>query len=393
MRFNFALDWMFLADPVDLRDRLLHTLYYSHGFPPGMNVIAGLALKLGQPAAINAVHALFVGFGLILVNSMFYLGRAVGLSARCVVRAGGGVRRDAGDAVLRAPVPVRVPDRRRCCVWSAALFHHAVRTQSFRAWLGCFAVCAVIGWIRSMFHLVWLVALIGLAVWASPAGARRRVLGAASGPTAALLALYLKNLLRVRGVRGADLRAVHLHHRHRPQPAGPGAPGLGGRGQDLTVRHEVAPTPARASSCRSSRTGPRIRSGRPMMNQLDRPSLGVPNFNHWFFLEINPRRMADARTYVAERPGEYADTVVLNVPEYLSAITAWHPFDKDERSPHWKHRQVLGGYERAVQRADARVPGAGGGAAAAAAGASAGRCCACDRSGGRAVWSTDPGRC
>ena len=32
---NFRLDWMFLANPADLRDRLLHTAFHAHSFPPG----------------------------------------------------------------------------------------------------------------------------------------------------------------------------------------------------------------------------------------------------------------------------------------------------------------------------------------------------------------------
>jgi hypothetical protein len=345
LRFNFALDWMFLADPADLRDHLLHTLYYSHGFPPGMNVIAGLALKLGQPAAINAVHALFLGFGLILVNSMFYLGRAVGLSARVSFALAGAFALTPGTLYFEHLFLYESPVVGLLCL-AAALFHHALRTQSFRAWLGCFAVCAVIGWIRSMFHLVWLVALIGLAVWSSPAGARRRVLGAASGPTAALLALYLKNYF-VFGVFGAltfgPFTFTTVTVRNLPAPVR----------QAWVAEGKISPYATKSAYAGPREFLPFFPNGTEdpkwplMMNQLDRPSLGVPNFNHWFFLEINPRRMADARYYVSQRPGEYANTVLLNVPEYLSAITGWHPFDKDERSPHWKHRQVLGAYERA----------------------------------------------
>jgi hypothetical protein len=346
MRFNFALDWMFLADPVDLRDRLLHTLYYSHGFPPGMNVIAGLALKLGQPAAINAVHALFVGFGLILVNSMFYLGRAVGLSAGVSLALAAAFAVTPGTLYFEHLFLYESPIVGLLCL-VAALFHHAVRTQSFRAWLGCFAVCAVIGWIRSMFHLVWLVAIVGLALGCSPADRRRRVLGAAAGPSALLLVLYLKNWL-VFGVFGAltfgpftfttvTVRNLPAEVRHAWMAEGKLSP--------YATRNAYA-GPREFLSFFPTSENPRWP---PMMNQLDRPSLGAPNFNHWFFLEINPRRMADARYYVSQRPREYATTVLANVPEFLSAITGWHPY-RDARSPHHRHEQVLGGYARAYNR-------------------------------------------
>jgi hypothetical protein len=56
MRMNFRLDWMFLADPADLRDRLLYTAIYAHSFPPGMNLLGGWMLKLGPDAAVYGVH-------------------------------------------------------------------------------------------------------------------------------------------------------------------------------------------------------------------------------------------------------------------------------------------------------------------------------------------------
>src|SRR5687767_3075486 len=82
IRFDFSLDWMWLGDPADLRDRLLETLYYFHAFPPGMNLMTGILLKLGGSHAAPLALATFWALGLVIVNSLLYLSRVSGLSTR-----------------------------------------------------------------------------------------------------------------------------------------------------------------------------------------------------------------------------------------------------------------------------------------------------------------------
>src|SRR5688572_31619869 len=77
----FSLDWMFLADPRDLRERLLETVYYFHSFPPGMNLLTALLLELSPAHPAWLAAGLLHLCGLVLVNSLFYLGRASGLSS------------------------------------------------------------------------------------------------------------------------------------------------------------------------------------------------------------------------------------------------------------------------------------------------------------------------
>ncbi len=107
LRFNFSLDWMWLSDPADLQDRLLQTIYYFHAFPPGMDLLSGILLKLGGAHAATLAQLTFWVCGLVLVSSLYYLARAAGLSAPVsfvvVVR----VLVAPADALLRASLPLR----------------------------------------------------------------------------------------------------------------------------------------------------------------------------------------------------------------------------------------------------------------------------------------------
>src|SRR5262249_51059609 len=94
----------------------------------------------------------------------------------------------------------------------------------------------------------------------------------------------------------------------------------------------------------------------PMLNQLERPSIARPNFNHWFYLRVNPQRQKDALACLRARPGQYVHSVALNLVGFFSPSTEWHAWDRTPRSPHVQHRQVLGGYEAAWNAAVHRFP-------------------------------------
>jgi hypothetical protein len=88
----------------------------------------------------------------------------------------------------------------------------------------------------------------------------------------------------------------------------------------------------------------------PQMTRLERPTVHAPNFNHWVILEANRQRNADAWYYLSTQPLEYASRAAQGLRDFFTASTEWHPYTGTERSPHYQHRQVLGGYEAFVNR-------------------------------------------
>ena len=353
LRLNFILDWMFLADPEDLRTHLLRTVYYAHASPPGMNLLTGWVLKLGGAHAATLAHAVLLVAGLALVNAIFHLLR--------VFEFGRGVALATATAFSLMPAALyfehlylyTVPTAALLTL-SAVLFHRAVAQGSFGSWFGFFVVCAAIGWLRSTFHLVWFAGMVGLGCRYAQRGEWRRVLTAAIAPAAVLLALYVKNLL-VFGVFGAtSYGPVNL--------------------TQVTVRR--MPPAERAVWVRDGRLSPYaaidVFSGPeaylplfdssedptwpPMLNRLERPSIARPNFNHWFYLRVNPQRRRDAMVYLRARPAEYAQSVLFNVAAFFSPSTKWHPWDSTPRSPHAQHRQVLGRYEAVYDAIVHRLP-------------------------------------
>jgi hypothetical protein len=343
LRFNFELAWMVLSDPRDLVDHLLETLFYSHSYPPGFNLLTGIVLKLGGAKALDVAHVLFEVFGLLLAWSFFYLGRASGLSfvAALVVSVAFGL---VPQSIYFEHLYLYTYPTALLLVVSVCLFHRAVERQSFWTWFVFFATCSALGWLRSTFHLVWFFAMLAFALKFSDHGGRRRVLTASALPAVFLLALYVKNSI-VFGTFGAGTFGVAnlTTATVRRMPAEEREAWI--RDGKLSPYAEVDVFQGPREYVQFFQATENARWP-PMMNLVDRPTVWAPNYNHWFFLEVNPKRRDDAITYLKVHPREYVSTVFESLKRFFQPSTEWHPLDKTNKTPHLQHRQVLGGYER-----------------------------------------------
>jgi hypothetical protein len=347
LQFDFSLDWMWLSDPADLQHRLLQTIYYFHAFPPGMDLLSGILLKLGGTHAAALAQLTFWVCGLVLVSSLYYLARAADLSTRVSFAVSLAFSLLPQVIYFEHLYLYEEPVAALLCL-SVALFHAALSRQSWRLWLAFFAACAIIGVTRSTFHLAWFVVMVGAALWFNSLLPWRRILMAAGTPAALLLALYLKNLI-VFGTFSAFTYgpSSYAHVTVSNLPA------------DVRVEwareHKLSPF-ATLSPYAGPREYLRVFSGTPrrdwppQLTELERPTVGAPNFNHWVILEANRERNADAWYYLRTQPLEYASRALQGLKDFFTPSTEWHPYTGTERSPHYQHRSVLGGYEAIVNR-------------------------------------------
>jgi hypothetical protein len=289
----------------------------------------------------------FLLFGLMLALSLFYLARVSGLSARAAFVV----------ALVFSLLPQTIyfehlylyeePVAALLCL-SVALFHAALVRHSFRLWLAFFAVCAVIGVTRSTFHLIWFGTMLAMALSFSAPRERKHLVMAAGAPAALVLALYVKNLILF-GTFSAFTYGPSSYAHVTVSRLTPDVR------SEWVREHRLSPF-----ATLSPYAGPReyleVFSGTPpagwpsQMTELDRPTVHAPNFNHWVILEANRERNADAWYYLRAQPLEYAANVLHGLRDLFSASTEWHPYTGTERSPHYQHRQVLGGYESIVNR-------------------------------------------
>ncbi|HWP08332.1 MAG TPA: hypothetical protein VNN72_21470 [Polyangiaceae bacterium] len=340
LRYDFDLNWMFLSDPVDLVGRPFDCVYYFHAYPPGMNLLASIALLLGGTHAGLVAELSFWSLGLVLVNSLLYLARAVGLRGRTAFAL----------ALAFSIVPQAIYLEHvflyehlvaALLTLAGALLHAAVKRPGSRALLGFFAACAVIGWFRSSFHLVWFAGMLALALHFVPGSSRRPVLTAAAPALALLLALYVKNwalfgIFGATSAAGGNLTHVTVD---RLAPEERAAWIADGKLSPLAGLH-VYSGPAAYLPYFPERVDGRS----PVLDRLERPTFHSPNFNHPLMIDVMKRRRDDALVYLAARPGDYASTALLGLEQFFGPTTEWHPHDKRPDSPHANHDRIVGAY-------------------------------------------------
>lgn len=338
--YDFDIGWMFLSDPVDLVARPFDCVYYFHAYPPGMNLLTSVLLLLGGRHAALLAELSFWSLGLVLVNSLLYLGRGVGLSARAAL-ALALVFSILPQVLYLEHVYLYEHLVAALLTCAGALLHAAVKRPGSRALFGFFAACAVIGWFRSSFHLIWFAGMLALALYFVPGKTRRPVLLAAAPAAALLLALYFKNwaLFGVFGTTsaaGGNLTHVTVD---RLSPEDRAAWIAKGTISPLAGLH-VYSGPAAYLAYFPARADGRS----PVLDRLERPTVHSPNYNHPLMIDVMKRRRDDALAYLAARPGDYAATVWLGLQQFFGPTTEWHPHDKRPDSPHHVHDRVLGGY-------------------------------------------------
>lgn len=353
LEFHFALDWMWLSDPGDLRNRLVETLYYFHAFPPGMDALTGLLLKAGGSHASTLAHGLFGALGLVLVNAFFYCCRAVGLSTRAAFAV--------ALAFVLTPATIYFEHLylydwpvTACLALVAVLFHKGMLRPTPVVWSVLFGLCTIIGLTRSTFHLVWFAAVVALALTLVDRRARRTVAAAAIIPAALLLALYTKNLL----VFGDFTASTFAPTAYSVATVGRLPPAV----RDAWMAEGAISSFAGVNVYAWPRDYAPFVHGRerpgwpPQLTRLEQVQVHAANFNHWWLLEANRARKHDALVYLQRRPLDYLATVAEGLRQMFGPSTVWHPYDDAPVSPHARHRLVLGWYESLYNRLLHRFP-------------------------------------
>ncbi len=347
LRFHLDLAWMFLSDPEALRERLFETVFYFHAFAPGMNVITGLLLKLNPEHLALCANLLFWGSGYLLLASAFRLLQLLGCSRWAATACAFWLSLVPQSLYLEHLYLYTHLCASLVC-WAAVAFHQALTLGKARRWFGFFLACAVLGWLYTAFHLFWFLLTAALSVAFAGRGRRRSVLLGGAAPLLLLFGLYLKNYV-VFGVFGATSWGganVALATTHRMPVE---------ERQSLIDDGLLSPFAAVSVFAGPSEylplLPPDLHFPWPTTNELSRPSLDQPNFNHGLYLEVNRARGKDAAFVIRNQPGEYLNTVLHeNLPGMFSPTTHWHKLDDRPGSPHYEHRRVLGRYERLYDR-------------------------------------------
>jgi len=209
-----AMVGMQFIDPELLKERLFESLWYYHASPPGLNLIAGIGLKLFGQQADWFYTTCFHILGLLVTGAVYLLTWKLSASRIAAAITTGLLVFSPQFVLYENWLFYSFPSMALLTLATFALYKFA-ETGRQRWCAGIFAMLGLLLMTRSLFHPSWLAgAGHCLArcddVEPSPADTAHRVCTAGRGVALVREELLLLRLVRDEHVAGA--RALEHHH-------------------------------------------------------------------------------------------------------------------------------------------------------------------------------------
>jgi hypothetical protein len=317
--------WHFL--PADLlKEKLSESLFYSHFQPPLFNLYLGLTLKLFGDRAPLAFEVGYLIAGAAGISALYVLMRVLG-AARAVALVLAGIFSITPamllfESYLFYTLPLAV-----ALILAALLLHVAVVRQRAVWWGAFFGVLAAIVLCRTLFHPLWLAAIVAVASYRARSG-RRRVLVGAGIPLALVLAVCLKNWVVFDSFGTTTWLGLGLSR--------------------MTVRNLAEPERERmiaegrlSALCRIRPPGT-VADYQPLVPEsptygvplLDRPTKpgGAVNLHHRIYVQVSRQLRSDSLVALREHPGVFAGTARDAFGHFLAPAASWHPLAPNRRA-------------------------------------------------------------
>jgi hypothetical protein len=191
-----------LVDPVLLRERLAESLFYLHSQPPLFNLGVGLVLKAFPEHYQVPFHLVYAVMGALLLLALYVLLVRVGLSSRASAIVSLVFSLSPAAILYENFLFYDYPLALLLTGAALALSLYVARPTFLRGF-AFFGLAAAVVYTRSLYHVVWLLAVIALVVVLRGRGGRRRVVAASLAGLVLVVGLYAKNYVLF-GVPGSS---------------------------------------------------------------------------------------------------------------------------------------------------------------------------------------------
>jgi hypothetical protein len=314
------LQWGWQALDVELmRTRLLESLWYLHGQPPGMNLMIGVFVKISPNHYQEWLQASFWVEGLVIHLGMWHLLRKLGIRIWIALAVTLLFMLSPSSIVFEAWLFYEHPTVMLLMVAAVLLFRF-MDTRRLAWGVGFFTTLLMIVLTRSIFQWFWFVAAL-LALLYFCQRDRKVVLKAAALPTALLVLFLVKNwvLFGFWGTSswsGMNLAKIVLQN------------------EDDTLRQEAARAGEIPLICTYYPFAPVVENqsflpmgenphkGIPVLDSLT--SHGVPNFNHYSYVQVSKEFAKGCKWWILHHPDRYLKRVEKASRYYFQPASSYY---------------------------------------------------------------------
>jgi hypothetical protein len=294
-----VLHYYQFVDPELLKHRLIESMYYLHVQPPGLNIYAGLALKLfpqSYPIALGMVHLVL---GLAICWLIYYLMRVLGVSRAIAFALAAWFTVSPGVVLFENYLLYEYVVSFLLVAAAAALWRYAAN-GSFSCLLLFFVSVLALVLFRNLFHLIYVVAVLAALAYLFQ-GRRQRILLAGALPLLVVLALYSKNWILFGTFSGSTWLGMNMDTITAHQLTSPEARALVNRGVISPVSLLDLGSPIQLYRPYIQMPA---RTGIPILDECV-TSTGATNFNCLAFFQIQRAYTRDGLALLRDYPVVY----------------------------------------------------------------------------------------
>jgi len=288
-----------------LKENFLESVFYTHSFTAFMNIIAGIALKLPDSFQLPFYYLisytssiiLVISFGKILeffnVNRLFIF---VILSFFCCIP----------PFIYFEYFFFYTNISCSLLTLSIAILIKAFQKNTFKLWVMFFSVCALLSFVRTSYHILWLFATLIIVVIIDFKYVKRKV-GSFAIPCSFIFLWYLKNLVLfgffgASSMFGLNLALVTTKKLSNKEKRALVNSGQMNKVSLVNIFYGIESYKNFIDYDIEKKTGIAVLDGRAKVQ-------GSTNFNHLGFIEVCEKRMQDNLTYLKLYPDRYLKTV------------------------------------------------------------------------------------
>jgi len=300
-----SLDWFWqYIDPPLLRSDPWTSVFYHHAQPPLFNLYLAAALWLGGDDPTRLLSAGHMAAGLALHLALYALLHRLGVRTGLAVGACILFAFSPGSILYESWLFYTYP-LAAVLVGAAWALHRLIdRGARTPDALLFFSLLAVAVLTRSLFHLAWMLAVIGAVLYAMRPHARRLLIAAAL-PTLLCVGVYAKNAALIGSFSSSSWLGMNLARLVIDPIPAPERLEMYRQGR-ITAVSLVTPF---SSLDRYPAALRRVPSPDHPVLRAHAKRSGVVNYNHIAYVEISRRYQRDALSLIAESPARYLSSV------------------------------------------------------------------------------------
>lgn len=331
-------DFMYFHSLDQLENNFWESFLYTHSLNPAMNVLAAFNLRLPDIFQIPFYVFIFLALSMLLLLSMGKILHKMNIKDNIIFYFLAFFSITPAFIYFETFLVYTLPSA-SLLMLICYQFYLGITEDTLKRWLIFFSCVTLLSFVRSSFHLIWVVSILIGVLIIDFKNVKNKLIGFVI-PCSTLFLSYFKNYLLFGFFGASSWGGFNFHFTTTARLT---------VDEKMQLVEEDILSPLVKVPIYSS-----IEAYAGIVDVSEKKGIAIlddvmkneriPNYNHWKFIELSEMKMKDNIACLNFFPIRYIKTVISGLVDYHRPSTRWHPHD-ETYSPHIPNRKIIGIWE------------------------------------------------